>query len=113
MAKVISITSRRRLGQPDFTKNDALVAREGRYLGNLPSSEAKTVRRWHDMLTTKLDQINELVAEYENSHAQYLQEISYFFSYLKIPGTFNPALERLFIHGDDGHIWAVKRDDKD
>ena len=113
MAKVISIKSRKELGLQDFAKNRALVEKKGRYLGNLPSSEAAAVRHWQDALIIINDQINELLQDYHASYDQYLEYIKNIFHYLRISGTFNPALETLFINEDDGHIWSVKIDGKD
>ena len=110
MAKVISIKSWKELGQQNYTENVALVEQKGRYLGNLPYSEADVVRQWQNTLAIKKEQIDELIEDFQESYDQYSEYITDIFLYLKMSEPFSPELERLFINENDGHIWAVKHD---
>jgi len=109
MVKVISIRSGRRLNKQDFVANDKLAEKEGRYLGVLPSEDAEFMRKWHDRLICEKAQIDELITEYEQSHMQYLADLTSVLLYLGFnPEDFNPEKEKMFI-SEEGHIWVVER----
>jgi len=70
------------------------------------------MRKWHDRLTCEQAQINELIDEYEQTHMQYLTDLTSMLLYLGFdPMIFDPVKERLFI-SEDGHIWLVKKEEE-
>lgn len=108
--KVIDMFSRKPMDviRQDTKQNDEMTSKDGIYAGHIDKELAKIVRDSVASLDAKSDQIDAMVADWEEQATEHFGMLDSILRLLDVDG-FHAGTHKLSI-SEDGHVWVIPID---